>query len=726
MKNPFKKSGSLPKNGENYEKIVNANSRSSLNAAKSTAGEPKKDTMKLRIILCAILLTVIFAGFAVRLFDWQIIHGEEYKALSKASAAHTVSSDATRGEILDVNGKPFAVNETAYNVVINKVYTSDDQDLNLIIIDLLNVLNECGEEYIDELPISIRDGGFVFDEGSDGDVEYIESPVMLDREGLSADEIVSGLAGRYHADMIEDPFTRRAVISIRYNMEKKGFSYEQAYIIASDVSSDTVSVVSERTQNVPAVEIRTVNERVIKNGTLIPHILGVVGKLDEDEYQEYKDKGYSIDDNIGKFGIESAMEEYLRGKAGEKTIVTDADGNIVGEKETVEARPGDTIYLTIDSNVQEVAAYSLGKNIRRARELGLAEQKRAKAANAKQQSKFGEDCVAGAAVLLDVRDNSVIAAVSYPNYDISRYYDPEYSSYLFEDEDLPLFNRAFDGAFAPGSTFKPCVATAALEENIITPDTTIHCSGVYDYYKDDVVHCMGSHGDIQLESAMAHSCNCYFAEVGRRTGITTMYMYAEKLGLGSKTGLEVYENTGVLAGRDSTIWYVGNTVQAAIGQSDNAFTPVQLATYVSTIANDGVRYRTHLVRKIVNYERDEVVLYNDPEKPEIVAETGVSEHNSKLVKQAMNAVLKTSTGSSLAGQYPIEMGAKTGTAENAGSDHNVFICFAPYDKPEVALAVVFEHGAHSYLPQQTACDILDAYFYKKTLKQVKEHPWNFE
>lgn len=707
------------------DKIFSANNRGSLSQNNANTEEKKKDSSKVRVIVCVILLVVIFGGFALRLFDWQIVHGDEYKELSAASTAHTVQSDATRGEILDVNGTQLAVNETAYNIVINKVYASEDTDLNLIIINLLNTLNECGEEYIDELPISIQDGGFVFDEGSEGDVEYIESPVMLNKEGLSAGEIIDGLAKRYHADNIEDPFTKRSVVSVRYNMEKKGFSYEQVYVLADDVSSDTVAVVSERNQTVPAVEIRTVNERVIKHGELIPHILGVVGKLNEEEYEANKDKGYSLDDNIGKFGIEAAMEDYLRGEAGEKTIISDADGNIVGEEETVKSKPGDTIYLTINSRIQEVAAYTIGKNIREAQRLGLEDVKNAKAANAKQQSKMGEDCVAGAAVMLDVRDNSVICAASYPNYDISRYYDPDYSSYLFEDENIPMFNRAFEGAFAPGSTFKPCVATAALQENIITTETTIHCNGVYDYYEDYVVHCLGNHGDQKLESAMAHSCNCYFAEVGRRVGITTMYMYAEKLGLGSKTGIEVYESTGVLAGRDSTTWYEGNTVQAAIGQSDNAFTPVQLATYASAIANNGVRYRTHLVRKIMNYERDETVLYNDPEKPEIVDQTGVSQDNIDLVKEAMYAVTQTDTMRQMAGKYPIEMGCKTGTAENAGSDHNVFICFAPYDKPEIALCVLFEHGGRSYLPQQAACDILDAYFYDKDVDDIKKDPWKF-
>lgn len=711
---------------ESFDKILNANSRSQLKPNGGISGkEEKKDRTPLRVIICAVLLTAIFVCFALRLFDWQIVHGEEYKELSAASTAHTVESDATRGEIFDVDGNPLAVNETAYNVVLNKVYASENDSMNRIIIDLINILVECGEKYIDELPISIQDGGFVFDEGSEGDVEYIESPVMLNKEGLTADEIIAGLAERYEADNIADPFTRRSVVSVRYNMEKKGFSYEQVYVFASDVSSDTIAVVSERTQAVPAVEIRTVNERVIKNGTLIPHILGVVGKLNEEEYAEYKDKGYSLDDTIGKFGIEAALESYLRGKAGVKTITADADGNIIGEEETVESRPGDSVYLTIKSNIQEVAAYTLEKNVKQAQELGTEELKRAKETNNKQQSKYGEDCIAGAAVMLDVRDNSVLCAASYPNYDISKYYDTDYSDYLFNNEDIPMFNRAFEGVFAPGSTFKPCVATAALQENIITPDTSINCDGVYDYYKDDVVRCLGVHGDQHLESAMAHSCNCYFAEVGRRVGITTMYMYAEKLGLGSKTGLEVYESTGVLAGRDSQTWFEGNTVQAAIGQSDNTFTPVQLATYASAIANNGVRYRTHLVRKIVNYEHDDTVLYNDPKKPEIVAETGVSQENIDLVKEAMYAVTQTANMQEMAGRYPIKMGCKTGTAENAGSDHNVFICFAPYDDPEIALCVLLEHGGHSYIAQQAACDILDAYFYGADVEDTIKHPWEF-
>ncbi|MBQ7218676.1 MAG: penicillin-binding protein [Ruminococcus sp.] len=715
-----------PDDGDSsFDKISAINSRSTINGINDNRKKKteKRDRITPRALLCLILVVVIFALFAVRLFDWQIVHGEEYKKLSVASTSYTVTSQATRGEIYDVNGKQLAVNETSYQIVINRIYLSDNR-INDVIVSLIAIMRECGAEYIDELPISVSGEQYVLDEGSAGDVEYIESEAMLNREGLSAQEIIDGLAERYDINNINDPFLRRSVVSVRYNMEKRGFSYQQVYVFANEVDSDVVAVVSERTQTEPAVEIRTTNERVIKNGTIIPHILGVVGALSEEEYEELKDDGYELNDTVGKFGIEAGLEDYLRGEAGEKTITKDADGNIVSEKETVKAKPGDTVYLTIDSNIQAVTNYSLAANVKGARLAGEQAVREAKATNAKQQSLLGEDCIAGAAVMLDLRDFSVIAAASVPNYDLSKYYDPDYSEYLFTDDTVPMFNRAFNGAFAPGSSFKPCTALAALQEGIITEDTIINCTGTYDYYKDGIVNCLHKHGEIDMTDAMAHSCNYYFAEVGRRIGITTMYLYAEKLGLGVKTGLEVNEDAGFLAGRDSTTWYEGNTVQAAIGQSDNTFTPVQLATYVATIANNGVRYKTHLVRKIVNYEQDETVLYNDPEKPEVVADAGASKSNINKVKRSMREVLISGTAMDTAGKYPMEYAGKTGTAENAGSDHVTFVCFAPYEKPEIAIAVVLEHGAKSRYAQYVAMDMMDAYFNGKTLDQLRQKRWS--
>lgn len=684
-------------------------------------GKDKKNS-NLRIIICGVIIVLIFAGFTARLFNWQIVNADKYKQISAQSTSYTEVSDATRGEILDVNGKELSVNKTAYNIVINKIHVAEGST-NDVINTLLDLCAVCDTKWEDVLPLSVQNGVVSFDNNSENEIAYITSESMLNDEKLStADEILTALAKRYKADNIEDINRRRDVVSVRYNMEKSGYSYSQAYIFAKNVSQDAVAVVSERTQNIAGVDIRVTNERVIKNGTLIPHILGVVGSLSSGEYEQNKDKGYEINDVIGKFGIEAALEEYLRGESGVKTIVKDEDGSIISEEESVKAQPGDTVYLTIDSNVQAVANYSLQKNIDKARAEGEREVASAKANKKKQQKLLGEDCYCGGAVMLSVKDNSVIAAASAPNYDLSKYYDSKYNYWLNTNEHSPMFSRTFDGSFSPGSAFKPCVALAALQEKVINKNTAIKCTKHYDYYPSDVVNCLGTHGPISLHSAMTVSCNYYFAETGRRLGATTLYMYAEKFGLGVKTGLEIDESVGVLAGRDSTTWYEGNTVQAAIGQSDNTFTPMQLATYVSTVANNGTRYKTHLVRKIVNYERDETVMYNDPKEPTVVSKSGVSKSNFKLVKSAMRSVVTNGTAT-VVSSYPKAVAGKTGTAENAGSDHVIFVCFAPYDKPEVAVAVVLEHGAKGKYAMYTAMDMMDAYFYDKTVKQVKTKGW---
>ena len=314
--------------------------------------------------------------------------------------------------------------------------------------------------------------------------------------------------------------------------------------------------------------------------------------------------------------------------------------------------------------------------------------------------------------MLDVKDFSVLAAATYPSYDLSKYNNYKYYSKLANDETSPLYSRAFSGAFAPGSVFKPCVALAGLEEGKITENSTIVCTQNYDYYPTDIVRCMGYHNGINLNTALAVSCNYYFAEVGRKLGINTIYSYAEKFGLGLPTGVEIDESTGILAGRDSTHWTPGNTVQAAIGQSDNAFTPAQLATYVATIANDGTRLKTHLVDKITTYDREKTV---EKTESEVESTLKVDKKNLKAVQEGMWSVCNEEDGIAygIFGDYGVEVAAKTGTAENSGTDHTVFMCYAPYDKPEVAVAVVIEHGALKKYSCDVAKALLDKYFFDK-------------
>ncbi|MGN1112657.1 MAG: peptidoglycan D,D-transpeptidase FtsI family protein [Acutalibacteraceae bacterium] len=655
-----------------------------------------------------IIVIAFFAVFVARLVDWQIVNGREYSELAARSTSYTVETAATRGEILDKNGEGLVVNTTHYKVVLDKLYLDEDKR-NETILRLIEILGKTGDKWEDTLPIELSTSGeYSYKKGRDDDISTMLSIELLDLPSdTTAEACIEQFAKRYQIDGQHSKTELRNLISVRYNMEICGFSNSTPYDFAKDISENAVSAVSENTQGVSGVEVQTYLIREAKDADLAPHLLGALGSITEDEYKELskQDDTYTQNDRVGKFGIELACESYLKGTAGAKIIRKNADGVIVDTVETIDAKPGDTVYLTIDSKLQKTAVKSLETNVKAAKALGEAN------AEAYGKTGFGEDCETGAVVMLDVSDFSVLAAASYPTYDLNKY--SQYGDYyikLEEDENSPMYNRAFVGSFACGSVFKPCVALAALEEGVIDADKEIFCSQYYDYYPTNVVECMHYHGNLNVTGALTQSCNYFFAETGRLLGIDTMYLYAERFGLGEYTGVEVEESKGFLAGRDSTSWVPGNTVQAAIGQSDNAFTPLQLATYAATVANNGTRLKTHLIDKITNYERTETIA--DYSASAVVEECGISEENMKLVQNGMLRVTTDEDGTaySVFGDYKVKVAAKTGTAENAGSDHTTFICYAPYEKPEVAIAVVIEHGAKGQFSMQVAKDLLDTYF----------------
>ncbi len=663
---------------------------------------------KTPITVCIIITLVFFAMFTFRLVDWQLINGEKYKELSTRSTSYTVKTDATRGEILDKDGNGLVVNTTHYKIVIDKLY-ADENTLDNTILSLINLMDATGEEWEDTLPIEIsQNGACSYKKGFDKEIEYLLSEEFLGIDkNTSAQDCYNKLVERYEIKGDYTSAQQRNIVSVRYNMELTGYSSSNPYIFAKDIDRDTVSAVSENTQGVSGVDVQTYLIRGAQDADIAPHILGALGSITEDEYKELSesDKEYSLTDETGKFGIELAFEEQLKGEGGTKIIKRNSDGTIVDTVETIDAQPGNTVYLTLDNELQKTAVKSLAENVKSAKAAGEEESQRT------GEKLVGEDCESGAVVMLSVKDFSVLAAASYPTYDLNKY--SEYGSYyvkLAEDENSPMYNRAFVGSFACGSVYKPCVAGAALEEKVIDTETEIYCKQKYDYYPTNVVNCMHYHGDENVIGAITQSCNYFFAETGRQLGIETMYLYSEKFGLGEYTGVEIEESKGTLAGRDSTSWMPGNTVQAAIGQSDNAFTPLQLATYTATIANDGTRLKTHLVSKITNYERTETI--EDYNTQTIVDTCGISQENLEIVQKAMLEVTQNEDGTaySMFGNYKVKVAAKTGTAENSGSDHSTFICYAPYDNPEVAIAVVLEHGAKGRYSMQIAKDLLDTYF----------------
>ena len=423
----------------------------------------------------------------------------------------------------------------------------------------------------------------------------------------------------------------------------------------------------------------------------------------------------SLNDKIGKFGIEKSYENQLRGKSGSKMIRASSNGNVLDVVETKNAEPGNTVYLTIDTKYQLLAQKALKEATKEAQDL-------AKQAGKKHS---GEDCISGSVVMLNVKDFSVICAATYPTYDLSKYWE-DYSKIATTKGD-PLINRAFQSAFTPGSTFKPLVASAALEEKAINKGTNITCTGTYDYYDGLRINCMGVHGSINVTKAISVSCNYFFNDLGRRLGIESIESYAKRVGFGSPTGVELgegEETSGAIAGPENSKswgseWYPGNTVQAAIGQSDTLISPIQLATYAATLANNGTRLQTHIVRKVVSYDRKTVISENDPNNPTVVDSMGVSEENLAIVKEGMIKAVNETYGS-VFGDFKIQVVGKTGTAENNGSDHANFICYAPADNPQVAVGVMVEHGAKSSVAMNVAKKLLTQYFKDNPVSTTKE------
>lgn len=661
-----------------------------------------------------LILLAIFIVFGLRLSQWQIRDGEEYLATANATTFSSVTIDAARGEILDKDGSPLATNTTTYKIVFEKQTMTDDT-ANTTIHTLVELMEDRDENWIDELPIELDNtGNYVFSENRESAIAYLKGKSFLNvNDYTSAELCVKQLSALYDVDM--DQYSKAELLrllSVRYNMTLQTFSTSMPYTFADSVSRETVSIVEENSASLPGVTVQVTTTRSYEDGTLASHLLGTVGKLTAEEFDTLEEQGYSYDDVVGKSGIESAFEEELRGQDGARTIELNSDGSVASEKILKEPVQGNTVYTTLDADLQAVANASLKKNVKAAGAAG-------KASGTKYD---GEDCVAGAAVVLNVKDFSVLAAATYPTYDLGKYQeDPDYYNELLADKTNPLFNRALDGAFTPGSVYKPCVAAAALEEGIINNSSTVTCNHVYEYFAPSYTPtCMGYHGTLSVTDALARSCNIFFYDVGRRLGIDNMDLYSKSFGLGTTTGIEIGESEGILASPSYRVenggtWQPGDVIQAAIGQSDNSFTPIQLATYCATIANNGVRLKTHIVDKVTDYTRETVVSETEPEVAETV---GVSQENLKIVQTGMRSVCTTGTASSYFADYGIAIAGKTGTAENPNHSDNVtFIGYAPYDNPEIAIAVVMEYGANSTYSLNVAEDIFNAYFYGMTLDE---------
>ena len=674
--------------------------------------ERKTAIRRMRVLVAAACILMLLYG--LRLIFLQLVNGDDFKSQATNTTDYKFTVTAARGDIVDSRGERIATSVTGYNVVLNKLLMGDE-DLDGMLQKIVELLRANGESWNDTLLISQPDaaGNYTFtaEEGSTRDQKALAA--MKDNLGLqqyaTANDVMEKLVEDY--DLASFPLSwQRTLGGIHYEMQLQAFSNVNNFIMAENVSEATVATIKEHSLSLPGVEIVETSTRSYEQSTVLPHVLGRVGKItaekwkvtDENGQTTYplREKGYNMNDIIGISGLESAYEDELRGKDGVETITRNSDGVIVDTALTTVPEPGHTVQLTIDNRFQKAVDKALASNIEMINRTYNANSTKA---------------AAGAAVVVDVKTGAVLAASNYPSFD-QNLYATQYSEYS-ADESLPLFNRALQGLYTPGSTFKPAVAIAALDTGLINRYSTVNCTRVYTYYKDYRPKCTQhghGNGPIDVVNAIKWSCNIFFYDVGRRLTSDVYDAYAYKLGLGQRTGVEVSEATGHLTTKNDSNYMESLDIQAAIGQGNTVVTPVQLATYAATIANRGTRYRTHFVKAILDSNTGEVLQETQPEVMDVIEDKG---ETFDLIQQGMIGVSQTI--SALA-NYPYTIACKTGTPQRSegyysGSSYRhytntMMIAYGPTEDAQIAIGIVVEYGGGGARAGNLAADIFNAYF----------------
>ena len=680
--------------------------------------------VNFRFNIITILVYAIGIIIIAQLFNLQVVHGESYRQQSNTRLSRISKIDSVRGSILDRSGTELAGIRAVNNVEIYKTNVSDEE-LNTAILKLVNLLNEQQATYSDTFPIKISPFEYTI---SDNTLEKWKKKYKLSEEA-TAEEAFYKFKSKYQisTDNIEDI---RKIISIRYLITTTGYSATKSITISKDVNDTIVAQINERNGEFPGISIETTAERVYGNGTLAAHVIGYTRTISDEEYQQRKDK-YDIDDIIGKTGIESMFEEYLKGTNGQKQVEMSVDGTITGENITKEAVAGSNIMLTIDSTLQSVTQEALANCVEKIRSGGFSNT---------------YDAKGGAAVVMNVNTGEILAMASYPSYDPQWFVgklESDKWNYMNDNETHPLLNKAIQGTYEPGSVYKMITAIAGLETGAITSREKINDTGVYTkYYPPRKCWYYTSyhrgHGYLNVTQALQHSCNYFFYETGDRMGIDNLAKYALHFGLGKKTGVEVpNEKAGTLASRDGKkTWTPGLTLQAAIGQGDNSFTPMQIAKYISSIANGGTVVNPTIIKSVLKSDgteisKEEIKNYTNEKLGIENTDDGItiSDESINVAKEGMRMAASEAGGTAynIFKNFNIEVAGKTGSAE-AGKDSSGndlvnawFVCFAPYENPEVAVVVMIENGGHGNYAAEVARDVLTQYFGMNQTTEVDEN-----
>lgn len=656
-------------------------------------------TMKNRITALLCIVGLIFVVFICTLIKIQIIDADQYSSTGSVSSKTSVIK-STRGEILDRNGNPLVTNRQGNSVIFESTnFPTKNAERNALIYSLIRLFEVNKEEWCDNLPILMGPkGSFIFEEDREYDISVMKGRDLLNlNDYATAQNCMDALIDMFDLQDYS-PSDARKIASVRYEMKRLSFSASYPYTFAEDVSTKLVAKIKENSTYYRGVTVEIVSYREYADGTIAPHILGIVGAINAEEYATLKDKGYGMNDVIGKSGLESAMENYLKGVDGTRLVSTNADGS----KTSVVMDPpiqGNTIITTIDAHLQKVVQDSLERTL-----LSIPTPIPS----------------AGAAIVLKVNTGEVLACATYPSYDNSTYTE-DYEDLAKNTDGNPLYNRALLSTYEPGSTIKMSVALAALEEGIIDEESVIFCNGTYKYLEQNF-KCEQAHTTAfqTVTTALCESCNSFFYDCGKNLGYAKINEYRTTLGLAQKTGIELSEAIGSMDSPEyraslNQPWYAGYNIQTAIGQG-NLFTPIQIANYCAIIANGGTRYNLHFIKSIKSYDYSETILEN---VPTILGKAGFRPENLEIVKKGMHRFCKIGYGAKYFRELPIEVAGKTGTSQAwwTGSDKRsmkinnaFFVSFAPYDDPEIALCLVGEGVSSSTSILPIAVDIYNYYF----------------
>ena len=685
-------------------------------------GKEKAKNDRIRYNILTILVYIVGIVLLAQLFNLQIVHGEEYRETSNTKLTRESVLKADRGSIKDSSGTMLASVDAQYSIVLYKTKVNNET-LNTTILKLLNILSTNGDSYVDNFLIDVNPYRFKLEE--EESQKKWKKANNID-EDATAEEAFNYFKNKYDiaSDNVEDI---RKILVIRYEMSYKGYSSTKSIEIASNISRQSLEQIKERNAEFSGVEVVETPVRVYPLKTTASHILGRIGRIESSELEGNEDI-YNQNDIIGKSGIEYVFEKYLKGTDGVKQIDMNVDGTITDEYVSKEAVSGSDVILTIDSKLQAVTEQALADNINKIANHGFSQE--------------NNPADAGAAVVLNVKTGEVIAMASYPDYDPSAFVngiDTNTWNYYINGDTKPLENKAISAMYSPGSTYKMVTALAGLETGTITPKTKINDTGVFRKYNSSW-KCWNRHGHgyLNVSQAIEHSCNYFFYDLGDRLGIDNLAKYSYYLGLGHKTGIELKgEIDGVLASneiakQENRVWNPGETISAAIGQSYNTFTPLQMAKYVAMIANRGKNLDVTIVKSIINPDgsevsRDEYESYVNEKlglQQENVEEMSFKEENIEAILEGMRGVTSESGGTAYSTfrNFNIEVGGKTGSAQTGvqGKTNAWFVGFAPFDDPEIAIVVFVRNGGHGSYTAEVARDIIAQYFGMNT-NQVTEN-----